>query len=101
MSAQNHALQTSRSVRLRFYCLLDPIHHRSLQPRSAALAQTVVATIPAGGTAVAVNPVTNKIYAIGGDCNGKKQQPPSGTVTVGSTYTTTTITADLLRPCLP
>ena len=67
---------------------------------SAARAQTVVATIPLGTDmpqAVAVNPVTNKIYAA--SCTIHHFAPATGNLTVidGATNATTVINGCLGR----
>lgn len=72
-----------------------------LLPPPASRAQTIVATVPAGATpsAIAVNPVTNKIYVancipLSGGINGRGT-PGTVTVIEGDTNTTTTVPAGI------
>ena len=64
---------------------------------AASLAQTVTATIPVGSrpTAVALNPVTNKVYVAACPPTSPTVPSTNGTVTVidGDTNTTTTVGA--------
>lgn len=93
MSTQNLGLYRSNLARVGLSALAMLF---TVVISNPALAQTIVATIPAvEGRAVAVNAVTNKGYVA--DCkpeSGIGAKPVAGTVAVidGSTYTTTAIT---------